>query len=127
MKKNELIYRILDSAEKNGIVIALYDEFGKSVRVSVQLNTSACNTNIDDVEFSARASNALKRSGIFTIGEIVDQISKDGLLKIRNLGKKTQNEIKTRILVYGYKQLNDDEKIRFMSDVVEKNSVITEQ
>ena len=51
MKKNELIYRILDSAEKNGIVIALYDEFGKSVKVSVPLNAAACNANIDDVDF----------------------------------------------------------------------------
>ena len=127
MKKNELINRILDSAEKNGIVIALYDEFGKSVRVSVPLNAAVCNTNIDDIDFSVRASNALKRSGVFTIGEIVDLISKDGLLNVRNLGRKTRNEIKTRILVYGYKQLKDDEKIQFVRDVVEKNSVITEQ
>ena len=127
MKKNELINRILDSAEKNGIVIALYDEFGKSVRVSVPLNAAVCNTNIDDIDFSVRASNALKRSGVFTIGEIVDLISKDGLLNVRNLGRKTRNEIKTRILVYGYNQLKDDEKIRFVRDVVEKNSAITEQ
>ena len=125
MKKNELINKILNSAEQNGIVIALYDEFGKSIRVNVPLNASTCNMSIDDAEFSARASNALKRAGAFTIGEVVDLISNEGLLKIRNLGKKTQNEIKTRILVCGYKQLSDNEKKQFIADVVEKNSVIT--
>lgn len=57
----------------------------------------------------ARASNALKRASVFTIGEAIDLIADDGLLKVRNLGKKTQNEIKTRILMFGYERLTEAE------------------
>ena len=35
--------------------------------------------------------------------------------------KKTQNEIKTRILAFGYERLTEAEKKRFFYDVVERN------
>lgn len=63
----------------------------------------------------------MKRVGVFTIGEVIDLIANDGLLRIRNLGKKTQNEIKTRILAFGYEKLTESEKKRFFYDVVDKN------
>ena len=36
--------------------------------------------------------------------------------------EKTENEIKTRVLVFGYERLSDAEKKRFFLDVIEKNS-----
>ena len=54
-----------------------------------------------------RASNALKRSGLMTIGSVIDAIMNDELLRIRNLGRKSYNEIKTKILLYGYERLNE--------------------
>ena len=57
-----------------------------------------------------------------TLGEIVDLIMGEGLMRIRNLGKKTENEIKTRLLAFGYAQLSDAEKRRFFYDLLEKNA-----
>ena len=37
------------------------------------------------------------------------------------LQNETQNEIKTRILVFGYDRLTDIEKKRFFYDIVERN------
>jgi DNA-directed RNA polymerase alpha subunit len=74
------------------------------------------------MDFSVRANNALKREGLFTLGEIVDLIMGEGLMRIRNLGKKTENEIKTRLLAFGYAQLSDAEKRRFFYDLLEKNA-----
>lgn len=121
MKKEEVVNELLKSANENGLIQTLYAVFGKCVRVSVPFGTKACDTSIDDVEFSPRAEHSLKRAGVFTIGGVIDLIEDDGLLSIRNLGKKTQNEIKTRILSFGYERLTDVEKKRFFYEILDKN------
>ena len=121
MKKDEVVNELLKSANENGIITTLYSVFGKCIKVSVPFSQKACDTSIDELDFSVRASNALKRASIFTIGQAIDLIADDGLLRIRNLGKKTQNEIKTRILAFGYERLTELEKKRFFYDVVERN------
>jgi DNA-directed RNA polymerase subunit alpha len=114
----------LNSVDRNGLVTTLYGVFGKSVKVSIPFSQRACDMSIDDIDFSPRANNSLKRAGIFTIGEIIDLIADDGLLRIRNLGKKTQNEIKTRIMVFGYERLNENEKKCFFGNIIDKNKKI---
>ena len=121
MKKDEVVNELLRSANENGIISTLYGVFGKCIKVSVPFSLKACETSIDELDFSVRANNSMKRVGVFTIGEVIDLIASDGLLRIRNLGKKTQNEIKTRILMFGYEKLTDAEKKRFFRDIVERN------
>ena len=123
MKKEEILNELLKSANEIGVIAALYGVFGKCVKVSIPFSRKACEMSIDDIDFSPRANNSLKRAGVFTIGEIIDLIADDGLLRIRNLGKKTQNEIKTRILVFGYERLTENERKRFFYDVVDKNCI----
>src|SRR5882724_3296774 len=50
--------------------------------------------NVDELELSVRASNCLKTSNIRTIADLV-QKSEGELLKTKNFGKKSLNEIKT--------------------------------
>lgn len=123
MRKDEIVTELVNSVDRNGLVTTLYGVFGKSVKVSVPFSQKACEMSVDDIDFSPRANNSLKRAGVFTIDEIVDLIADDGLLRIRNLGKKTQNEIKTRILAFGYERLNESEKKRFFYDIVERNCI----
>ena len=123
MKKEEVVSELLNSADKNGLITTLYGVFGKGVKVSVPFSMKACKMSVDDIDFSPRANNSLKRAGIFTIGQVIDLIADDGLLLIRNLGKKTQNEIKTRIMVFGYERLTENERKRFFYDVVDKNCI----
>jgi DNA-directed RNA polymerase alpha subunit len=123
MRKDEIVTELVNSVDRNGLVTTLYGVFGKSVKVSVPFSQKACDMSVDDIDFSPRANNSLKRAGVFTIGEIIDLIADDGLLRIRNLGKKTQNEIKTRILAFGYERLTEAERKRFFYDIVERNCV----
>ena len=123
MKKDEVVNELFRSANENGLITTLYVVFGKCVEVSIPFSQKACDTSIDELDFSVRANNSMKRVGVFTIGEIIDLIASDGLLRIRNLGKKTQNEIKTRILVFGYEKLTENEKKHFFYDVVDKNCI----
>ena len=120
MKKDEVVNELLRSANENGLIITLYGAFGKCVKVSIPFSRKACEMSMDDIDFSPRANNSLKRAGVFTIGKIIDLIADDGLLQIRNLGKKTQNEIKTRVSAFGYERLTENEKKHFFYDVVEK-------
>jgi len=50
--------------------------------------------NVDELELSVRASNCLKTANIRTIADLV-QKSETDLLKTKNFGKKSLNEIKT--------------------------------
>ena len=123
MKKDEVVNELLKSANENGLIITLYGVFGKCVKVSIPFSRKACEMSIDDIDFSPRANNSLKRAGVFTIGEIIDLIADDGLLRIRNLGKKTQNEIKTRILNFGYERLSEVERKYFFYEFLKRNTI----
>ena len=123
MKKDAVVNELLRAANENGLITTLYGVFGKCVKVSIPFSQKACDTSIDELDFSVRANNSMKRVGVFTIGEVINLIASDGLLRIRNLGKKTQNEIKTRILVFGYERLTENERKRFFYDVVDKNCI----
>ena len=121
MEREQTVTKLLELAKTEGIVFALYGVFGNAVRVLLPVSAKACNTELDELEFSVRASNALKRAGIFTVGQAVDLIAGDGLLRIRNLGRKTQNEIKTRLLAFGYDRLDERDRKKFWIDTLERN------
>ena len=56
---------------------------------------------IHELELSIRSENCLLRGGITTIGELL-QKSRDDLLRIRNLGRKSLNEIEEKLTACGY-------------------------
>ena len=118
MNKDEIVNELVKSADKIGVVETLYATLGKRVKLIIPFSLKAAETSIDNLDFSVRANNSMKRAGIFTIGEIIDIISNGDLMRIRNLGKKTENEIKTRIMVFGYDHLSDREKKKFFYDIL---------
>lgn len=60
----------------------------------------ALETSIDDMEFSVRAYNCLKRSGINTMQDLVNRKESD-MMKIRNLGKKSLKEVLDKVKEMG--------------------------
>lgn len=112
---------LFEAINEHGFLSTLYTVFGPSINLSLPMTAKACDTPLDEMEFSVRASNALKRAGMFQIRQIVDVINQGELPRIRNLGKKTENEIGTRLLVYGYYHLSVAEQKAFLQDLVERN------
>ena len=55
--------------------------------------------NITELNLSVRSSNCLKRAGCDTVGDILDRMDEEGngLKKIRNLGNRSEKEIKETI------------------------------
>jgi DNA-directed RNA polymerase subunit alpha len=49
-------------------------------------------TVIEDLDFSVRTYNCLKRAGINTISDLVARTEED-MMKVRNLGKKSLEEV----------------------------------
>ena len=122
MKKEELVKELVSSADKAGVVVTLVTVFGRCVHMILPYSEKAYEVSIDTLEFSVRALNSLKRAGLFTLGEVIDAVARGDLAKIRNLGKKTENEIKTKIMVFGYEQFTFPEKTQFFYNIIEKNS-----
>ncbi|KMO85435.1 DNA-directed RNA polymerase subunit alpha [Megasphaera cerevisiae DSM 20462] len=63
---------------------------------------------IDVLDLSVRASNCLKRANIYTLGDLVER-TEDDLSKIRNLGKKSVDEIIEKLKDYGFDLKSNDE------------------
>jgi DNA-directed RNA polymerase subunit alpha len=57
--------------------------------------------SIEDLGLSTRTFNCLKRAGISQVGQILEMDEKD-LLAIRNLGRKSVEEIRERLIARGY-------------------------
>ena len=63
---------------------------------------------IDVLDLSVRASNCLKRANIYTLGDLVER-TEDDLSKIRNLGKKSVDEIIEKLKDYGFDLKSNEE------------------
>jgi len=59
------------------------------------------NKTIEELDFSVRSYNCLKKSNINTLGDLV-KYSPMEVVKIKNLGKKSLDEIKEKITKYGF-------------------------
>jgi len=59
------------------------------------------NTPIEDLALSVRAYNCLKRSGLMSVGQVLEK-SEDELLALRNFGRKSYDELRERLAELGY-------------------------
>ena len=67
----------------------------------------ALETSIEDLDFSVRAYNCLKRAGIHTLQDLVNK-SEPEMMKIRNLGKKSLKEVLDKIREMGLVLRDED-------------------
>jgi len=56
--------------------------------------------SIEELELSVRSFNCLKRAGINTVSELT-QKSEDDMMRIRNLGRKSLDEVKNKLIEMG--------------------------
>jgi DNA-directed RNA polymerase subunit alpha len=67
----------------------------------------ALETSIEDLDFSVRAYNCLKRANIHTLQDLVN-MSESDMMKIRNLGKKSLKEVLDKIKDMGLTLRDED-------------------
>ena len=56
---------------------------------------------IEELDLPMRAYNSLKRNNIVKVGQLL-QLSDDDLLRMRNFGKKSLDEMKERLRMRGF-------------------------
>jgi DNA-directed RNA polymerase subunit alpha len=66
---------------------------------------------VEDLELTVRSYNCLKREGIDTIGQLAT-MSEEELMNIRNLGMKSVDEIRSKLLEYGYTLASEGNEAR---------------
>ena len=63
---------------------------------------------IEELDLSVRAFNCLKRAGINTVAELVQRNQED-MMKVRNLGKKSLEEVEQKLIALGLQLKPSDE------------------
>ncbi|MFY9436424.1 MAG: DNA-directed RNA polymerase subunit alpha [Limnochordia bacterium] len=85
---------------------------GSSMEIMVEKEEEAIDRlmemTIEELDLSVRSYNCLKRAGINTIGELTRKTEED-MMKVRNLGKKSLQEVKDKLGALGLSLRESDE------------------
>ena len=65
-------------------------------------------TSIEDLELSARSFNCLKRAGISTVEDLTNKTEAE-MMKVRNLGKKSLDEVTNKLHSLGLDFANSED------------------
>lgn len=63
---------------------------------------------IEDLDLSVRSFNCLKRANINTVDDLISK-SQDDMMKVRNLGKKSFEEVRAKLISLGFDLADSDE------------------
>ena len=81
---------------------AISNMSGLMAEKKVDTITKTLETSIEEIEFSVRAYNCLKRAGIHTVQDLISKKESE-VTKIRNLGKKSLKEVLDKVAELGLK------------------------
>ena len=83
------------------------DMTGMMIEKTEDPKVKALETTIEDLDFSVRAYNCLKRAGVHTLQDLVNK-SENDMMKIRNLGKKSLKEVLDKVKDLGLVLRDED-------------------
>lgn len=91
-------------SEESLSAIALEEE------ITSRLTSEMIETPIENLDLSVRVFNSLKRTGITTVGEVLELLEKgdEAVMSIRNFGEKSLQELRQKMQEKGY--LDDEEE-----------------
>jgi DNA-directed RNA polymerase subunit alpha len=83
---------------------------GEKEVVGSRLTSEAAETPIENLDLSVRVFNSLKRTGITTVGDVLELLDKgeEAVMSIRNFGEKSLEELRQKMQEKGFLR---DEKI----------------
>lgn len=94
----EHLRHIAGISEESLAAIALEEEEGS------RLTSEIIETPIENLDLSVRVFNSLKRTGITTVGEVLELLEKgdEAVMSIRNFGEKSLDELRQKMREKGY-------------------------
>ena len=94
------------------LFVGLADDVSRPVMVETgkdeTTNKGLGEITIEDLDLSVRSFNGLKRAGIHTVGDLVGK-SESEMMKVRNLGRKSFEEVMQKMAALGLKFPKDEE------------------
>ena len=100
----------------------------KMFHYQVMFTSDQMKQDIEVLDLRPRAYNCLRRRGFNTISNLVNGVytketetSKRQLLKIRNLGRNTAEEILTKLFYYQFQILPEEKKKEYLLEVQQLN------
>ena len=96
--------------EHLNLFVNLCDETGETeimVDNDDQGREKALEMTIEELDLSVRSFNCLKRAGINTVGDLIGK-SEDEMMKVRNLGRKSLEEVINKLAMMGLHLADED-------------------
>lgn len=96
--------RFIAGISEETLTVAVETEISSASRISSEL----ADTPVEALDLSVRVFNSLKRTGITTVGDVLDLLEKGetAVMSIRNFGDKSLDELRQKMQEKGY--LNDE-------------------
>jgi DNA-directed RNA polymerase subunit alpha len=98
---NEHLKLFIDLSEEAGLAEVLVEKDEKGKEKILEMT-------IEDLDLSVRSFNCLKRAGINTVDDLINK-SEEEMMKVRNLGKKSFDEIKEKLQSLGFDLSSEEE------------------
>ncbi len=99
---NDYLELFVNLAENVGGIQLAEDKEGVAPQVK------ALDMTIDELDLSVRSFNCLKRANIHTVQELA-QLDEADLMRVRNLGKKSMDEVRQKLAGLGLKLKNNED------------------
>jgi DNA-directed RNA polymerase alpha subunit len=100
---------------------ALHRVYNKR-NVCIPYSESDLEISIMKLGMSGRTTNTLLRAKIRTIGDVVEFCEEQKITKITNFGRNSGIELFEAMLDYCWEHMNQDKRVSFLIDTVERNS-----
>ena len=91
--------------------VVLSEEIGTKSTVVEKSETQhdkVLEMTIEELDLSVRSFNCLKRAGINTVEDLIDKTEED-MMKVRNLGRKSLEEVMNKLAAMGLSLTKGDE------------------
>lgn len=98
---NEHLKLFIDLSEESGLAEVLVEKDEKGKEKILEMT-------IEDLDLSVRSFNCLKRAGINTVDDLINK-SEEEMMKVRNLGKKSFDEVKEKLKSLGFDLSSEEE------------------
>lgn len=91
--------RYIAGISEESLTVAIEKEVSSS-----GLTSEVAETPVESLDLSVRVFNSLKRTGITTVGDVLDLLEKgdQAVMSIRNFGEKSLDELRQRMIEKGY-------------------------
>lgn len=98
---NEHLKMFVDLSDEDSIAEVLVEKNDKGKEKILEMS-------IEDLDLSVRSFNCLKRAGINTVNDLINK-SEEEMLKVRNLGKKSFDEVQEKLQSLGFDLASEED------------------